>query len=90
MDTSKILAELRTELDRLSQAIVAIEALDGTAVPRQLARKTASKAVPTTQPPARKRIISAQARERMAEAQRKRWASHKKAAKAPAAKKSAK
>jgi hypothetical protein len=89
MDTSRILAELRTERDRLSQAIVAIEALDETAVSRQLARKTASKAVSTTQQPVRKRVISAQARERMAEAQRKRWANHKKAAKAPAAKKSA-
>jgi hypothetical protein len=91
MDTSKILTELRTERDRLTQAIAAIEALGGTAVSRQLAPKIPSKtAAPSTKHHAKKRVIGAEARERMAEAQRKRWAGHKKAAKTPAAKKSAK
>jgi hypothetical protein len=86
MDTSKILAELHAERERLNQAIAALEALNGTAVSSQLGRTTRRNAAAPTQQRA-KRVISAEARQRMAKAQRKRWADHKKAAKAPAPKK---
>lgn len=92
MDTSKILTELRTEQARLTRAIAAIEAIDGNAVSKPLTQKAPSKATaPTTKRATKKkRMISPEARARMAEAQRKRWAGHNKAAKSPAAKKSAK
>ncbi len=72
MDTSKLLAELRIELGRVNQAIVAIESLDGGALPKQ-AKATAAP---------RRRRMSLAARRKIAAAQKARWAKQKKAAKA--------
>jgi len=82
MDTNRILAELRTERDRLNQAIAALESLDSsgsTAARRGLLPATAAQAAPK---PARggRRRISAAGRRRIAEAARAMWARRKKAA----------
>jgi hypothetical protein len=68
MEMNRILAELRTERDRLDRAISAIEGLDSTG------HGSASR----TQRAARKgRTFSAATRARMAAAQRARWAKAK-------------
>lgn len=93
MDTAQFLADLRAQRDRIDNAINALESLNGTAVSsakattKAMARtvksaKTASAASPT----ASKRVISPEARLRMAEAQQKRWAKKKRAVKAAAKK----
>jgi hypothetical protein len=73
METSQILAEIDKEIARLSQA----RALLTGSTPAKRGRKpTAAKAAKS------KRTLSPEARKRIAEAQRKRWAAQKKAAKA--------
>jgi hypothetical protein len=73
MSIENLLATLDAEITRLQQAR---ELLAGTSAS---GRKTASraKAASVTRP---KRVMSAAARKRIAEAQRKRWAAQKKAA----------
>jgi len=70
MDMNRILAELRTERDRLDRAIVAIEGLNSTGRRR-----------PDRPPSAirKRRTFSAATRVRMAAAQRARWAKAKQA-----------
>jgi hypothetical protein len=94
MDTTAILAALLLERDRIDQAIAALESLNGTAIsPAKSAAKNAK-----TPAAAKKRVFSPESRQRMAEAQQKRWAKKKRAVKAaakktalsPAAKKPAK
>lgn len=84
MDTSNILKELKSERARLDAAIAAIEGL--VSGPRASAAPA-----PAAGRPARRgrRRMSAAARKRIADAQRARWAAHKKqtgesAGKAPA------
>jgi hypothetical protein len=74
MDTSKLLAELRIELGRVNQVIVAIESLDGGSAPKTGTVKVANV-------PQRRRRISAASRRKMAAAQKARWAKLKQAAK---------
>lgn len=74
MDTSKLIAEIDAELGRLEQVK---SLLTGTIIKRSAGGSTASPAVTQT----RKRRLSPEARERIAAAQRKRWATVKKAAK---------
>jgi hypothetical protein len=74
MDTSKLLAELRLELERVNQAIAAIESLDGDSAPKTGTVKVANV-------PQRRRRISAASRRKMATSQRARWAKLKQAAK---------
>jgi hypothetical protein len=85
MNTKTILAELRAQRDRIDLAVAAIEALHGTlaSTPR-----TAIKAA--AQPAPKKRAVSPEARQRMAEAQQKRWAKTRRAVKAVAKKTAAK
>lgn len=88
MDTKSILTDLRSERDRLDQAIAALEALGATA-PAKRGRKPA-----TTPTMPKKRTMSATGRKRIAAAQRARWAAKraaekKAAAKTPVAKKAA-
>jgi len=87
MDTTKILTDLRTQRDHIIAAITALEALNPTAVSHPTA-KAATPALKTarTATVAGKRVISAQARQRMALAQQKRWAKKKRAVKAAAKK----
>ena len=68
MDTSRILAELRAERDRIDRAIVAIEGLNSTG---HGSASRAQRAVRT------RRTFSAATRARMAAAQRARWAKAK-------------
>ena len=71
MDIKAMLSSLRSERQRLDQAISALEGLDGTP---KLAVRTVRKA--------RKRgVMSPAARKRMSEMMKARWASQRKAAK---------
>ena len=76
MDTAQILADLRAQRDRIDAAIAAFEALGGTAAfPAKTAAKPAAvkrEDCPSPAPAAGKRVISPEARQRMAEAQKKR------------------
>jgi hypothetical protein len=80
MDTSNILTELYAERERINQAITALEALDGTALPQHKAVQIIAP-VPAAKPTFKKRVISAESRKKMAEAQRKRWSEKKTAGK---------
>ncbi len=85
MDTVQILTDLRTQRDRINAAIAALESLNETAAtPAKPGRKLATAASMPAAP--KKRVISAAARRKMAEAAKKRWASKKAAEKKPAAK----
>jgi len=68
IDTKDILAELRRQRDRIAQAIATLEALDHGAPSTSVAPQT------------RNRRLSAAARRKIAEGQRKRWAARKRAA----------
>jgi hypothetical protein len=81
MDTRAILANLRIERDRLNQAIAALEALDATTDPvSRPGRRIKEPAKNKT------RTMSAAGRQRIADAQKKRWAKKKAAAKKSAVK----
>ncbi len=89
MDTRKILTDLRAQRDRLNQAIAALESLNASASAPGVSKSAAKTAIAATlksarSAPAGKRVISEEARQRMAEAQRKRWAKKKRAVKAAA------
>jgi hypothetical protein len=75
MDTRKILAELRTERDRINQAIAALEAIGS-----EPARGTQAK--PGPRPTRRRRRhMSAAGRKRLSEMMKQRWAERRKKAK---------
>ena len=89
MDTTKILTDLRAQRDRLNEAIAALESLNASPSTPGVSRSAAKTAIAATlksarSTPAGKRVISEEARQRMAEAQRKRWAKKKRATKAAA------
>ncbi len=88
MDIHSILAELRSEKDRLEEAILTIERLAAGSLgkrrgrpPKWLANVKADVA-PSLTPNKKRRKFSAATRKKMAEAQRKRWASRKATAQA--------
>ncbi len=76
MDTKQILADLRIELNRLNQAIAALESLDGTAP----ATTPAATAAPKQ---SRKRGLTPAGRKRISEAAKARWAARRKQAANP-------
>jgi len=87
MDIHSILAELRSEKDRLEEAILTIERLAASSLgkrrgrpPKWMAIAKADVAPSITRKKRRK--FSASTRKKMAEAQRKRWASRKATAQA--------
>jgi hypothetical protein len=92
MDIHSILAELRSEKERLEEAILTIERLAAGTLGKRRGRppkwmagaKAASSPfiAPKTLGPKKKRRFSAATRKRMAEAQRKRWAARKASAQA--------
>jgi histone H1/5 len=89
MDNKTILTDLRAQRDRLNQAIAALESLNASASAPRVSKSAAKTAIAATlksarSTPAGKRVISEEARQRMAEAQRKRWAKKKRATKAAA------
>ncbi len=71
MDTNRILAELRSERDRIDRAITAIKGLDSTGQ-----RRVTRAATTTTRPSARGRI-SAAARRKLSQLMKQRWAAGK-------------
>jgi len=82
MDIHRILAELRSEKDRLEEAIVTIERLASGQSGKRRGRPPkwmagVKKATALLGTPKKKRKFSAATRKRMAEAQRKRWAARK-------------
>jgi hypothetical protein len=89
MDIHSILAELRSEKDRLEEAILTIERLAAGSLTKRRGRppkwlaSAKTDVAPLASKPARKRRgFSAATRKKMAEAQRKRWASRKATAQA--------
>ncbi len=86
MDTAQFLTDLRVQRDRIDQAIAALEALSGAIVSSTKTATKATSPAPGIKPIAAKRVISAEARQRMAEAQQKRWAKKKRAVKVAAKK----
>jgi len=80
MDIHRMLAELRSEKERLEEAILTIERLAvGNVGRRGRPPKwmTEVKALGSSQGAKKRRTFSAATRKRMAEAQRKRWAARK-------------
>jgi hypothetical protein len=71
MDTKQILADLRTELNRLNQAIATLESLDGTVT----ATTPAAIAAPAQ---AKKRELTPAGRRRLSEKMKARWAARRK------------
>jgi hypothetical protein len=84
MDTNKILAELRTERDRIDQAIAALEGLDNAASPQTKAPKGGASFEFGANKPQPKRHMSAAGRRRISEAAKARWAKQKGDSKAAA------
>jgi hypothetical protein len=75
MDVIKILKELRTERENLEEAIVTIERLArGGGKRRGRPPKWMSEATPINTVPRKRKPFSAETRKRMAESQKKRWA----------------
>jgi hypothetical protein len=79
MDILKILAELRSEKERLEEAILTIERLASGHLGKRRGRPpkwmaNAKDATALFVAPKKRRKFSASTRKRMAEAQRKRWA----------------
>jgi hypothetical protein len=79
MDTKSILADLRTELNRLNQAIAALESLDGTETAPTPVAKAASAQV-------KKRGLTTAGRRRLSEKMKARWAARRKQVAKPATK----
>jgi hypothetical protein len=76
MDTRTILADLKSELNRINQAISALETLDGTIT----ANTSAAKAAPTQ---AKKHGLTPAGRRRLSAMMKARWAARRKAAAKP-------
>jgi hypothetical protein len=77
MDTRTILTDLKTELNRLNQAIAALESLDGTAT----ATTPIAKAAPKQ---SKRRGLTPAGRKRLSEKMKARWAARRKQAAKPA------
>jgi hypothetical protein len=79
MNIADIVGQLRTERNRLDAAIQALEGIGGgTSAPgRRRGRPPGSRNQPAGGAPAKRRKMSADARKRIAEAMRKRWAAVK-------------
>ena len=88
MDIHSILAELRSEKERLEEAILTIERLAAGSMGKRRGRPpkwlegARAGGAPVLDEPKKKRRFSAATRKKMAEAQRKRWASRKSSAQA--------
>jgi hypothetical protein len=81
MDTRTILIDLKAELNRINQAIAALESLDGTATVTTI---PVTKAAPMQ---AKKRGLTPAGRRRLSAMMKARWAARRKAAGKPALKK---
>ena len=79
MDVTQLLAELRAERARIEEAIIALERLGGAGSrrgrkPSWMTNPEGSQPQGGVDTPPKTRHFSPEARKRMAEAQRKRWA----------------
>ena len=85
--TKSILSEIDAEIARLMQAKALLSAAGTTAIKRKPGRpsKTATIVVPVAQKARKRKKMSAEGRERVRQAQIKRWAAVKQAAKTTAA-----
>jgi hypothetical protein len=83
MDTRTILADLKAELNRITQAIAALEVLDGTAPAMSGATTHAAKAAPKQ---SKKRGLTPAGRRRLSAMMKARWAARRKQAAKPAPK----
>jgi hypothetical protein len=82
MDTKKILADLKNELQRVDRAIVALAALDGVGARSRFAGKRAPAPTSATTTPKRRRgRMSAAGRKKISEMMKARWAARRKQAK---------
>ena len=84
MELVKLIAELRAERSAIEEALVVLERLartQGKRRGRPPAWLALARSAEDGQAPVRKRILSPEARRRMAEAQKKRWAAYRKAQK---------
>jgi hypothetical protein len=77
MAIENILAQIDSEISRLSQARKLLAAIEATA-PQGGSK---AKKAPAKAKPRKKRVLSAEARKKIADAQRKRWAAQKAKAK---------
>jgi hypothetical protein len=84
MDVQEIIAELRTETKRLNQAIAALEGVgsrQGTTNSRaSIKTVTAVKMRQASKGKKARKVMSAEARKRISEAMKKRWAAQRKSA----------
>ena len=85
--TKSILAEINAEIARLMQAKALLSSAGTTAIKRKSGRpsKTAAIVVPVAQKAKKRKKMSAEGRERVRQAQIKRWAAVRQAAKTTAA-----
>jgi hypothetical protein len=74
METSRLISAIDDEISRLTQARTLLRNSSSTSGGRKK-KSVATRAVPV------KRVLSLEARKRIADAQRRRWAAQKKAAK---------
>jgi hypothetical protein len=82
MDTSKILTDLRSERNRIDQAIAALEALNGTRASTHTTRRSFASTAPATKPTRRRKSrLTPAGRKRLSENMKKRWAERRKKAK---------
>ena len=77
MNITEIVGQLRAERNRLDAAIQALEGVDRSAAAGKRGRPPGSKNKTTVSARGRRRHVSAEARKRIAEAMRKRWAAVK-------------
>jgi hypothetical protein len=82
MDVLKMIAALRSERAAIDEALIVLERLAGSHGKRRGRPPAWMAAVRAAAPPAitRTRVMSAETRKKMAEAQKKRWAAARKAA----------
>ena len=74
MDTQAILAEIDAEIARLQKARAILSSLPGSTATRSPGRPKADKSTPAVR---KTRVMSAEARAKIAEAQNKRWSKQK-------------
>ena len=77
MDTSAILSAIDAEIDRLQQAREILAGLKSTSVDGLVKRGPGRPQVATVPPKRKKRVLSEEARARIAAGQKKRWAAQK-------------
>jgi hypothetical protein len=86
MDTATLISQIDAEIAKLQLARQALVAISTTGTPAKRPGRPAKNATPVSVPVSvpKKRTMSAEARARIAAAQKRRWATHKRIAKNPA------